>query len=1036
MTDVLVFSDLYACGVNAPGQPGKHCGERGCVSHTYDWRERPGSAKNTHRIRPGEAITVQQAMTHRFPKDAMLAGYALYGSDGALVTRPPRIRKGGRAWVEAEGYRLGFNCLFADIDNPPSGALKHGPWTSELRAVQQQQWNTLGVLRTAGCYLGRGGWRIVQPLADTVPIELAEDYLAEWHDELRAGGIDVDGACRDWTRLYRAPYARREGAIYCLEAPTLERMVPVGRPVPAPRTAPARRVSARRTKVTIPEGYAAEPPPEWTQVRIGRVADAVRRVEGNWHELFMVLSGALLERGVAPSHLPALCGAISAATGSDSRTADRIDAAQSTVALAAGNGHYLGDVALRSRWPELAAVLDACMVTPTEARIRRELQAPAPAWISAGEAQALLAKTLERAYGVIAIEAPPGTGKTHSVVELARRLPVIASRAAPGSRVAVAAPRHNLAQQTAAKLSDRSLHLFSPPSLVDAKGNPVCHFAGSGHALAAGRQSVRVELCDGRGKASQACPHAAHCTAKDGQEGNERGNLVVGVHGLVRQLRHYAGPNGLLVVDEPGEITTIETLSLDALETARRYLDAFVDDYAASMAPLLAAVTAWVRELGPLEGPLVTLQAAATSAAGHVPSEDLDRALIDPETPALDLGTAILVAAAGAFPADARSHAPRLKWQSVARARTNPARASELGEASRVLDLLWRGVTDRVPPALRLDDRRGARTASVVGINADLLTALRHEGPVVILDANAGLHLAAIAKVLGHPPELVRLHVADGAPIARTVLACGGASRTAWLPRGVPDWSSGLLTALRAAVAWIVRDPTTRAVGLIAPKIVAAAVAHALNPDDPTPLKAWGHSRKSLEQARLQLAPVLSPLRSLRVLVGHFGALEGLDHMSDCDATVTLMDPRPNLGDEALRAEFLGLDAEGRVDELAAAELQQAHGRLRTIHRTRPGRQLHVGALVPAGWQGLEVTVERLHAGRPRTVAAMTAEEFAELRAQLGLSARALGASLRVTHTAIARYESGERAVPEDVARALRALVQSGTETPSRKVYP
>ena len=81
--------------------------------------------------------------------------------------------------------------------------------------------------------------------------------------------------------------------------------------------------------------------------------------------------------------------------------------------------------------------------------------------------------------------APPGTGKTHAVIERARHLPVIEGRAAPGSRLAVSAPRHDLAEQTASKL-DRALHLFSPPSLVRG-GRPVCVYADAAKGLAAGR---------------------------------------------------------------------------------------------------------------------------------------------------------------------------------------------------------------------------------------------------------------------------------------------------------------------------------------------------------------------------------------------------------------------------------------------------------------------------------------------------------------------------------------------------------------------
>jgi len=151
--------------------------------------------------------------------------------------------------------------------------------------------------------------------------------------------------------------------------------------------------------------------------------------------------------------------------------------------------------------------------------------------------------------------------------------------------------------------------------------------------------------------------------------------------------------------------------------------------------------------------------------------------------------------------------------------------------------------------------------------------------------------------------------------------------------------------------------------------------------------------------------------------------------MADCDATVTLMDPRPNLGVERVKAAYLGLDVEGRLDALAGAELGQAHGRLRTVHRTRPGRQLHVGTVAPSGWQGRAVDVRVLPAGRPaRAEGVVGAAEVLAARTALGLTAEALAGLLGVSRKTVQRYESGAREVPPDVAAAVRVLCPA-TET-------
>ena len=1023
--------------VHRPGVPVKSCRERGCTVHTSDWRAPRRSEGNRHGATANAVLSLREVLARRFPTDALCMGYVIT-RDGVPLTHSPRVAKDALPWLRAEGFDVLTTCFIADVDTPSAGPglPSHQPWTPEQREVFRRLWDEAPALRTVAMYTSKRGYRLLQPLATWLPVDEAEGRQLAWLHDLVAQGVWESALeCKDWTHLMRVPHHRKAGVAVESDWVSTERVRPIEAPAPwaglgAPRLRRARAARQPSGAVVELPAFTDVCPPAWEGVA-DRLGAAIRdTVTAQWRRCYLALAGALLERGCLPGDLP---GVIARAHLVDPRWADlldnRLEIARSTALRWSAGLDVLKDSALRAEFPGVADALDAATVSPTEARIRRQLAAPRPRVMRVDEAIETIAREIESPYGVVLVEAPPGTGKTHAVAERARRLPVINERATPGSRIAVAAPRHDLAEQTAAKLPGRALHLFSPPSLLGPNGAPVCAYAESARALASGRQSVRYELCEGRGR--QPCDHAPTCPAKDGMQGSARGNMVVGVHGLVRQLRAYAGTSGTLFIDEPEEIVEVNELTLDGLDTARRYLDAFTEHYANAMAPTLAALTAWVREIGPVEAALVTVQDAVRAAAHAVPEDLFFAAGIDPT--AGDLGEAILLAAAGAIPEDAPRKAPALRWQSIVRARTNPARAHELGAASRVLDLVWRAVTDRVPAAARIDERRGERGALVVGINADYLCGLSHDN-VVVLDANASLHAPAVEKVLGFAPKVVRLAVADGAPIARTILACGSASRSSWLPRGTPDWSSGILSALRAAVAWIVRDRATRAVGFMAPKVVAAAIEHTLRPEDPGPVARWGLSRRALSQAREALSPVLAPLAGLDVIVGHFGALEGLDHMAGCDATVTFMDPRPNLGIEAIRAEFLGLDPDGRVDDLAAAELQQAHGRLRTIHRTRPGRQLHVGAVVPAGWPGLEVSVEALPVGRPRTVAAMTAEAFRAARATLGESQSSFAHSLKLSVGAVKHYEAGRAPVPEDVARAVLALGHVGSETPNRKV--
>lgn len=1024
---------------HAEGYRPPYCIKSGCPGpHTCDWRAEPGSPDNVHQVKPLLVRTSIRVMLKRiYTTEAHFGSYALT-RDGATFERQPRVRKDSLPWLRSLGFEVYMTCFMADWDTPG-----HRPWTPEELARLEALWaSARGPLATCGLYLSPKGSRLLQPLDTPVVVEEGEARQRTWLDQLVAAGVDPSvRAVHDWTRLMRAPNHRRESGLE-VRAPRTDvsRMVKVAPPPPSgprvlPRRAPASRGASGGATVALlhsdnlPAGWEAAADAIGAAIR-----DHVR--DGGYRQCYLALSGALAERGCPLDGLGAVVARAHAVDRSypewEATLLDRVEIARGTAAHYLNRQPVLGYTALRARWPRVADALDATTVSAAEARVRRQLAAPAPAPVAVERAIAVIGEEIANARGVVAIAAPPGTGKTHAVVERARRLPVIQGRARPGGRLVVSSPRHDLAEQTASKIPG-ALHLFSPPSLVR-NGAAVCAYAEAAKALAAGRQSVRRELCEGRGR--NPCELAEGCAAREGVEGDPNATLVVGVHGLVRELRSYAGPSGTLIIDEPGDVVFTERATLDDLETSVRYLDAFDPEYAAAIAPALAALIGWVRESGVVEGPLVSVHDAVRLGAPAVPLDLLEAAGVDPDR--ATVGDGILVAAAGAIPNAARSKAPPLLWRSVALARANPGRAAELGKASRFLDLLWRGVTSPVLVSAHIDERSGERAATLVSLNPDLLHALEHEGGVVLLDANAALHMPAVELVLrelahtrGTPTKLVELAVDDGAPILRTVLACGSANRSAWMPRGVPDWEAGILPALRAAVAWMARLPWCRSVGFIAPLAIEAAVAHTLRPDDPKPRKLWPHSKRALDVARAALAPVLAGFNG-EVLTGHYGALEGLDFMAGCDATVTFMDPRPNLGDEMLRAQYLGVDVDGRVDELAAAELEQAHGRLRTIHRTKPGRQLHVGVVVPHGWAGRPVDVESLLIGRPKGVAAMSAEEFSAAREASGMSQAAFARSIRAGVGAVKHYEKGRAPVPEDVARAVRSLAAVGSETPHR----
>ncbi|TAK26732.1 MAG: XRE family transcriptional regulator [Myxococcaceae bacterium] len=1018
------FSTLHAPSIAAAS-----CAERKCSVHSSDWRARPGSRENLHRVRAEALISIREIAERRFDSPALVSGYVILDANGAPLPSTPRTCKDAVAWLPTQGLRAVQTCFIADVDTPG-----HVPWTPETLAAFEAVWTSAPSLRTCGLYLSRKGYRLLQPLATWLPVEEAEPRLLAWLHQLVAEGVWPSALeCKDFGHLMRVPHFRDADGLRVIsprvDLSRLEAFEP-----PAGIVSP-RRAQRRNARPLAADGVAVLPtftdvvPSGWETVADALGAALRDTVRANWRRCYLALAGALATRGCPLEGVPAVIArAHLVDAGWEHLLSDRVEIARTTIVRWANGQELLGYGVLREEFPAVADALDATTTSGIEADVLAQLKsAPAVAVTPLAEAAQVLSREVEGAYGVTSIAGPPGLGKTRAVVRLAESKPPVGRPAAPGARIAVSVPTHRLAQQIVGNLPARSLRVFSPVSHTRPDGTPTCIYADAAKALASGGQSVEREFCEGRDR--EPCPERSRCPAYGGREGAEDASLVVGVHGLVRELRGFAGPAGTLVVDEPGETVFTERVTRDQLATAARYLGEFVPAFADAMAPALAAFTAWV-EAAPADGELVYVHDAVRWHARELQGEILTAAGVDPETALEDLGEAVLVAAAGAISPKARTTAPPIRWSALAIARVNIARATELGEASRVLGLLWRAITRAVPYAAAVEGEEHDRCATVVGLNDELVLALKHEGPVVLLDANAALHVPAMAKVLGHPPKLVDLRVPDGAPIVRAVLATR-ATRKSWLPRGVPDWTA-ILPAIRAAVAWLVEDPSTASVGLIAPLVIEAAIAHAVDPSAPGPRAQWtstGQSLRALERARALLAPALAPFGG-RWVTGHYQALEGLDHMADCDATVTLMDPRPNLGTERLRAQYLGLDAEGRLDALAAAELEQAHGRLRTIHRTRPGRQLHVGGIVPGGWAGRPVEVRRLPVGRPQTVAAMGAEEFRAAREAAGMGLRELARALRVSDGTLRRYESGERAVPEAIAAALRALSPSAPETP------
>ncbi|MEZ4395119.1 MAG: hypothetical protein R3A48_28910 [Polyangiales bacterium] len=577
-TPVCVVRHNRVPGIHQPGVVTSSCAARGCTTHTFDWRAPAGSAENTHGIRAAlTRTTLREALSAHHATEAHLTMYLVLGADGAPLPAQPRVTKDSLPWLRAQGFEVVVTGFMADADTPG-----HIPWTPELLEAFDALWaSARGPLATAGLYLSPKGYRLVQPITRWLRAEEGEASLRTWLRELVAAGVDprVEDV-HDWTRLMRTPHHRRPTGAVRAPRVDLSRMVAIDPPPPAADLArvPRRRAAQPRVGAAGAElgvAFVEEVPAGWEHAADALGAAIRDTVTAQWRRCYLALAAALASRGCPLEGIPSVIARAHRVDPAwESLTADRLQIARTTVTRWANGQELLGYACLRSEFPAVADALDTTTTDGAEARVLRQLAAPSPRPMPVADAVAAIERTLAGAVGVTLIAAPPGTGKTHAVAAFASRLAPITDRARPGARVAVSSPTHRLARQTAAKLPGRSLHIFSPPSLVDeATGRPVCPYAESARLLAAGRQSVRREFCDGRGQ--NPCELADGCRAREGVEGSPTANLVAGVHGLCASCERLRRPSGVLVVDEPGEITLTERVTLDDLDTARRYLDAF-----------------------------------------------------------------------------------------------------------------------------------------------------------------------------------------------------------------------------------------------------------------------------------------------------------------------------------------------------------------------------------------------------------------------------------------------------------------------------
>lgn len=610
----------------------------------------------------------------------------------------------------------------------------------------------------------------------------------------------------------------------------------------------------------------------------------------------------------------------------------------------------------------------------------------APRLVSAEAGTAAIREALRSPAPLLVLRSTPGTGKTAGFQEL------VADQ--KDGRAIVVVPTHRLGEQVEAGLGRLGVSSSRPVAVarvrlpvVGGGDKPACLHNETAELLARAGGSARQDLCiecparENHPDTGGGCPAYA--------AGTGRASVAVLQQPLLASVldqqaaRLQAGGEeaeraaGLIVVDEPPPPALHTPLRGARREYERAWLSGeLLPDVRERLEPLLFAV-------------LDAVEAGAKP--GETLRELLARTEVDPDAVEGMLWEARGLDGGGLW----RSDLP----QRLARRTLNPATRdgarARLVAAARFSGLLG-GLVDAAhapdAPLLRRENDGAAYLVTIARWVRVLPRYIAAGGRVRLLDATAPV--AMLRALWGGALVAYTVDVVDAPGVERRHLVWthGARGRHAAGGRVSADELRGPLRRLAELVA----ARGARSVGIIAHRPVAEAMQTWLAAPPATPAPAW---------APVELVELVAG--GVELAIGHYGAQRGLNLWEGCDVLATLGDPWPNLGAAMAEALALGVDPEAWAVELARAELLQAWGRARTVHRTAPVLVVHFGTgsekLAPdPSWapQWAGVRPERPARGRPRSVDLPLSDPstWAAERERLGLSwrqhAAALGLSL------------------------------------------
>jgi len=157
-----------------------------------------------------ETETIFDVLNTSYDCDLHYCLYSIAGED-----QWPRLKKTALKSIKEAGGTVVSKYIVMDWDTPKlEGSKDKTPLNDDLFSeFVDMVYGAEGELGNwCAIYTTRNGGRVIYQLVDPIPVEVMEEYvLGMMHSWLHDAGVQMDTACKDWTRLFRAPMVMRDG---------------------------------------------------------------------------------------------------------------------------------------------------------------------------------------------------------------------------------------------------------------------------------------------------------------------------------------------------------------------------------------------------------------------------------------------------------------------------------------------------------------------------------------------------------------------------------------------------------------------------------------------------------------------------------------------------------------------------------------------------------------------------------------------------------------------------------------------------------